>query len=200
MDIIDFIFLICVWYGDNPHCIPELRTYILATKDIFYYKLKKKDKHMRINMLFYLIYVIIEKRVRNQQVDYDGVNYTFVRDDTMSSTSIDEGSLAHHEVSGTEARSNSKQSKQSRQSRQSGQRQKENSDVKDSDIEDKCQYLFVYTNIDDQLSYEMEKERDRRHMMSKLMRTSTKEVEIDTILMKDPRYDVFITKLNSGVA
>jgi hypothetical protein len=175
MDIIDFVFLICVWYGDNVHCTQELKMYISDVKDIFYYKLKKKDKLIRINTLFYLIYVIINKRVRNQEIDYEGANIIIneVIDKSKSETdSVEEVDVKYKNKIKNEVHQ------------------------KDEEVINKCQYLYIYMDYDQQLMYEMERERDKNRMMSKLMRTATKEVEVDGLLMKDHRNDVSITKLS----
>lgn len=187
MDIIDFVFLICVWYGNNPHCTQDLQQYISLVKDIFYYKLKKKDKILRINLLFYLIYVLIEKRTRNQVIDYDGSSWSFeVVVQTESEKPEDNGK-----------KNRSIKRDEGCQGDEEGSRRKvANQDRDTNEIDEKCQYLFIYMEYDEQLRYELELERERNKMMSKLMRTSTKEVEIDSLLMRDPKNDVHITKLS----
>lgn len=179
MDIIDFVFLICVWYGDSIHCTQDLRQYISLVKDIFYYKLKKKDKLVRINMLFYLIYVVIEKRTINQMIDYDGSSWSWSQD-----TIIDNDKM-QNEVEDYE----------SKHKQQHKHQHKHKPNEISREVDEKCQYLFIYMDYDEQLKYEIELERERNKMMSKLMRTSTKEVEIDSLLMRDPKNDVNITKL-----
>jgi len=188
MDIIDFVFLICVWYGNNLHCTEDLRQYISLVKDIFYYKLKKKDKLSRINILFYLIYVIIEKRTQNQMIDYDGSSWSF---DNDNNNDVDAERRGHkHEVGhdNDEDPSINKGSKQR-------SKQKVQQDTTHREVDEKCQYLFIYMEYDDQMRYAIDMERERNKMMAKLMRTSTKEVEIDSLLMRDPKNDVHVTKL-----
>jgi hypothetical protein len=181
MDIIDFVFLICVWYSNTPQCTEELKSYITVAKDIFYYKLKKKDKLLRINILFYMIYVIINKKVRNQEIDFDGVNVqltkTANKQDHFISSEQGDGS---HEI------------RESRESKGKKAIEKH----KDPYVEDKCQYLFIYMEYDQQTMYEIEREREKSRIMAKLMRTSTKEIEVDSLLMKDYRNEVLITKLS----
>ena len=172
-DIIDFVFLLCVWYSKSNHCTKELSSYINHIKDIFYYKLKKKDKPIRINILFYLVYVIINKKVQYQIIDYEGMNNSF--DEEQNST----------QEQGIEQNTLNNQST----------KHKKDKYERNIEVDDKCQYLFVYTDYDQQKLYEMEREREKYRMMSKLMRTATKEVEIDSILMKD--HDVMITKLSN---
>ena len=171
-DIIDFMFLLCVWYSKNTNCTKEIATYINNIKDIYYYKLKKKDKLIRINVLFYLVFVIINKKVRYQEIDYEGVNN--IVDENFQKEDISQ------EVND---KSSSKKTKKDKKER-------------NIDVDDKCQYLFVYMDYDQHKLYEMEREREKNRMMSKLMRSATKEVEIDNILIRDG-YNVSITKLSN---
>lgn len=168
-DIIDFIFILCVWYSNNKQCPKDISLYINHIKDIFYYRLKKKDKLIRINILFYLIHVIINKKVVYQEIDYEGMN--------------NEESAAIQECKDNQEHKNQKTPTVSK-----------NKDERDAQVDDKCQYLFIYMEYDQHKLYEMEHEREKYRMMSKLMRTSTKEVEIDNILMRDT--NVSITKLS----
>lgn len=173
-DIIDFIFLLCVWYSKNSSCTNDIVAYINYIKDIFYYRLKKKDKLIRINILFYLVFVIINKKVRYQEIDYEGINNFDDHDNTQKDLS------QHNDEKVNKIEKTTKKDKQER----------------NTEVDDKCQYLFVYMDYDQHKLYEMEREREKYRMMSKLMRTATKEVEIDNILMKD-NYNVSITKLSS---
>lgn len=177
MDIIDFVFLICVWYGNNPHCTDDLRQYIALIKDIYYYKLKKKEKVVRINILFYLIYVIMEKRTINQPIDYDGSSWMFEEGIRKTLVKEDSDDEASHRKSRKE------------------KRHEGNKDDDNNDIQEKCSYLYILTEYDTQLKYEVDMERERTRMMAKLMRASTKEVDIDTLLMRDPRNEVQVVKL-----
>jgi hypothetical protein len=171
-DIIDFIFLLCVWYSKNTNCNKDIQVYINNVKDIFYYKLKKKEKLIRINALFYLVFVMINKSIRYQEIDYEGRN------------NIIEDDIYRDDIS------------QERNEQSSSKKNKKDKNERNTIVDDKCQYLFVYTDYDQQKLYEMEREREKNRMMSKLMRSSTKEVEIDNILMKDG-YNVSITKLHN---
>jgi hypothetical protein len=171
-DIIDFMFLLCVWYSENTACNKDIKIYINNVKDIFYYRLKKKDKLTRINLLFYLVFVIINKNVRYQEIDYEGVNNVF--DDNVQEDISQEN--------------NTKSS--------STKKNKKDKHERNTIVDDKCQYLFVFMEYDQHKLYELEREREKARMMSKLMRSATKEVEIDNILMKDG-YNVSITKLQN---
>jgi hypothetical protein len=171
-DIIDFIFILCVWYSNNKQCPKDINLYINHIKDIFYYRLKKKDKLIRINILFYLIHIIINKKVIFQEVDYEGMN------NEESNDNQENIEIHEHSTKLQKTHSVSK-----------------NKNERDTQVDDKCQFLFIYTTYDQQKLYEMEHEREKYRMMSKLMRTATKEVEIDNILMRD--HNVSITKLQN---
>lgn len=173
-DIIDFIFLLCVWYGKNENCNKDIKVYINNVKDIFYYRLKKKDKLIRINSLFYLIFVIINKKVRYQEIDYEGINNIVEENVNLEKT------LQEKNEKSSDKHKNCKKDKNERNTM----------------VDDKCQYLFVYMDYDQHKLYEMEREREKNRMMSKLMRSATKEVEIDNILMREG-YNVSITKLQN---
>lgn len=174
-DIIDFIFLLCVWYSKNENCNKSINVYINNVKDIFYYRVKKKDKLIRINLLFYLIFVIINKKTRYQEIDYEGINNNF-----------DEGVNEEKPLQDNNEKSYSDKQKKC----------KRDKSERNTDVDEKCKYLFVYMDYDQQKLYEMEREREKNRMMSKLMRSATKEVEIDNILMRDG-YNVSITKLSN---
>jgi hypothetical protein len=168
-DVIDFIFILCVWYSNNNQCPKDISLYVNHIKDIFYYRLKKKDKLLRINILFYLIHVLINKKVIYQEIDYEGINNDESIEIQECTDTEDLKKQKTHTVSKTK-------------------------DGRDAQVDDKCQYLFIYTDYDQHKLYEMQHERDRYRMLSKLMRTNTKEVEIDSMLMRDP--NVSITKLS----
>ena len=173
-DIIDFIFLLCVWYSKTENCNKDITVYINNVKDIFYFRLKKKDKIIRINALFYLVFVIINKKVRYQEIDYEGMNNIF-----------DEGVTEEKKIILKEINEKS-----------ITKRSKKDNNERNTDVDDKCQYLFIYMDYDQHKLYEMEREREKNRMMSKLMRSATKEVEIDNILMREG-YNVSITKLQN---
>lgn len=43
----------------------EIKQYIELSKDIFYYRLRKKDRPIRVNIIYFSIYVLISKKVKN---------------------------------------------------------------------------------------------------------------------------------------
>jgi len=44
---------------------PKIKQYIELSKDIFYYRLRKKDRPIRVNIIYFSIYVLISKKVKN---------------------------------------------------------------------------------------------------------------------------------------
>jgi hypothetical protein len=66
MDPVDILFLIMMKLDlDNI-----IKTFVFLCKDLFYYRSTKKEKITRINLLFYSIFIIINKNVINKQYDY----------------------------------------------------------------------------------------------------------------------------------
>jgi hypothetical protein len=63
IDIIDYIFIILI----KKEFICD---YVMILKDLFYYRCKKADKLLRINMLYYCVFVIINKQITDQVIDY----------------------------------------------------------------------------------------------------------------------------------
>jgi hypothetical protein len=55
--------------------------------------------------------------------------------------------------------------------------------------------LFFYSYYDEQKGIEMKQQKQRREMMTKLMRSSVKEIEIDSILANHYTKNIIITKL-----
>lgn len=71
LDKIDYLFLILKCLIDNNETLDDkVKKYITYSKNLFYYRLKKKDKLYRINLLFYCFYICITKNVKHQKVLY----------------------------------------------------------------------------------------------------------------------------------
>lgn len=71
LDKVDYLFLILKCFIDNNDTIDEkIKRYITCSKNLFYYRLKKKDKIYRINLLFYCFYICITKNVKHQKILY----------------------------------------------------------------------------------------------------------------------------------
>ena len=72
LDMTDYIFLVVMLYiSSEGNDVPDdVIKYVTMCKDIFYYRLKKKDKMNRINLLFYSILTVVNKKVKYDKFDY----------------------------------------------------------------------------------------------------------------------------------
>lgn len=66
-----FLFLLKL-----PELNPEIKQYIELSKDIFYYRLRKKDRPIRVNIIYFSIYVLISKKVKNIALAANSSNNT----------------------------------------------------------------------------------------------------------------------------
>jgi hypothetical protein len=130
-------------------------------KDLYYFRLRKKDKVKRVNLIFYTLYTIISKSVYFQALDYNGLQQI---ENQNTNTSLN-----------TKTKDTDK-----------------NNDKKE---DDKCKYLFCYTQLDERLTYEVRLERERSQIMSKVLRTPIKEIELDSLLMREPKDYIQVAKL-----
>ncbi len=78
-NMIDLIFTVLLKYIDNNRLPSDVSTYVTTCKDLFYYRLTKKYKLDRINLLLHALYVLIQKKVKYQEIDeyipkYDGTD------------------------------------------------------------------------------------------------------------------------------
>jgi hypothetical protein len=196
LDMIDLVFLICIIYSNHHLCSKDSANYIECMKDIFYYKLKKKDKKKRLNILFYLFHVLIKRHVYSQPIDYEGSIYF----DEFSTTQQNE--LTHEQGDNTQLGIENKsvedksiddnqQKEVSRSQRQS----KQHVDTLNEKVVKKCKYLYLYTVKNEELEMQMKYEREQQRMLSQIYRVRTKEIDVDHLLFKDPRNTVNVTRL-----
>lgn len=171
MDMIDLVFLICIIYSNNSLCPKELAIYIECMKDIFYYKLKKRDKKKRLNIVFYMFHVLIKKQVYSQPIDYEGSYYLNNIITPSSTMNID---VNNNDI---EDKSSSKRV------------------ITNEDVIRKCKFLYLYTEKNEQLEIQMRYERERERMISQLYKVKTKDIDVDHLLSKDPRNTVNVTRL-----
>jgi hypothetical protein len=69
--IIDCIFTVIIKFlQSNDRIGDDIREYIILCKDIYYYNCKQKDKLDRINILFYTIFIIIQRKIKYQEIKY----------------------------------------------------------------------------------------------------------------------------------
>lgn len=71
LDSIDHLFLVIKHYIDNNDVEPGILDYIILSKNLFFYKIKKKYKKHRINIVFYCFYIIITQKTKNFKIQYD---------------------------------------------------------------------------------------------------------------------------------
>lgn len=166
LDAADIMFILFVVYGNHSSCPKHLSDYITLIKDLYYFKLLKKDKIKRANLIFYTLYTIISKSVYFQALDYNGLQ------------------IDNQKPNASNASNTSNTSKT-----------KDIDTIKNKIDDDKCKYLFCYTELDERLSYEVRLERERSQIMSKVLRTPTKDIELDTLLMREPKDYIQVAKL-----
>lgn len=160
LDAHDIMFILFVIYGNHSSCPRHLTHYITLIKDLYYFKLRKKDKVKRANLIFYTLYAIISKSVYYQALDYNGLQNESQKAAIVESKEVD----------------------------------KTKGD-KSLDDNDKCKYLFCYTELNERLSYEVRLERERSQIMSRVVQTPTKEIELDSLLMREPKDYIQVAKL-----
>jgi hypothetical protein len=64
----DCIFLFLLNIIDILEFRSSIKKYINICKDIFYYRLKKKDRHLRVNLIYYSIIILISKKISNKSL------------------------------------------------------------------------------------------------------------------------------------
>lgn len=160
MDIIDIVFLLCMIYVEKDAMDDDLKEYVKCMKDLFYYKLKKKDKKQRVNILFFIIYVIIHKNVSRQIIDFEGCQL---------SVSVD--SQPPPKV--------------------------KNQQKEPYNVNNKCKFLFICTEVNQELETEIRLERERMKRFNQILREKTKDININSLLMKEPRENIEILKIKS---
>lgn len=158
LDAPDIMFILFVVYGNHSSCPRHLTHYITLIKDLYYFKLRKKDKAKRANLIFYTLYAIISKSVYYQTLDYNGLHI-----ETQKTTLLEN-------------------------------KEEDKNKGRALDDNDKCKYLFCYTPLDERLSYEVRLERERSQIMSRVLRTPTKEIELDSLLMREPKEYIHVYK------
>lgn len=193
MDIVDLVFLICIIYSNNSLCPKELATYIECMKDIFYYRLKKKDKKKRLNIVFYMFHVLIKKHVYSQPIDYEGSHYL---NDVITSASITHPNTTEYDIQ-KQNDGQDQLDKQDKPDKGQSHSTKNNSKqmVTNEDVIRKCKFLYLYTEKDEQLEIQMRYEREREKMLSQLYRVKTKDIDVDHLLFRDPKNNVNVTRL-----
>jgi hypothetical protein len=73
MILMKFINLNSNYVGKTFRLGEDICEYVTLCKDIFYYNCKQKDKLDRINLLFYMIYILIQRKVKYQEIKYEKI-------------------------------------------------------------------------------------------------------------------------------
>ena len=70
LDMIDVLFMLIMVFVTNNDVNRDVSSYVHLCKDIFYYRVKKKNKINRINLLFYGFLIILNKHVKYGKYEY----------------------------------------------------------------------------------------------------------------------------------
>jgi hypothetical protein len=65
----DIIYLVILRFVNTVSLPDDVNEFALLSKDLFYYRCKQKLKKQRANLLFYSVYVIMQRNVINQYLD-----------------------------------------------------------------------------------------------------------------------------------
>jgi hypothetical protein len=69
-DGIDVIFLVIMKYLETNRVPSDVKEYITICKDLFFYRCKVKDRLDRVNVLFYAVYILMNRSTKFQEVEY----------------------------------------------------------------------------------------------------------------------------------
>jgi hypothetical protein len=64
----------------------NVEKYITTCKDLFYYRLRKKDRYYRENLIYFCVYILIKKQVTYKEISGNSHDYLFIYpkcDDTI---------------------------------------------------------------------------------------------------------------------
>ena len=78
IDSYDCIFVFLIQLLSILTVKSKIKKYIECCKDIFYYRLKKKDKLHRKNLILYAVYVLVSKKVSYKQISNSSHDYLFI--------------------------------------------------------------------------------------------------------------------------
>lgn len=78
IDNYDCIFVFLIQLMSIITLRSKVKKYIECCKDIFYYRLKKKDKFHRKNLILYAVYVLVSRKVSYKQISNSSHDYLFI--------------------------------------------------------------------------------------------------------------------------
>lgn len=73
-DGIDLLFIIIIKYIESNRIPPDIKSYVNTCKKMYYFSCRQKDRMERINLLFYALFVLIQRKVGYQEVQYKNLN------------------------------------------------------------------------------------------------------------------------------
>lgn len=78
LDPYDCMFLFLLEATELLPIEDSVKRYVMHCKDIFYYRLKKRDKPLRSSLIYYCVYVLTTKHVSYRAIASHGHEYLFV--------------------------------------------------------------------------------------------------------------------------
>ena len=75
LDGYDCMFLFLLNIIDMLEFRSSIKKYCNVCKDIFYYRLKKKDRPLRVNLIYFTIIILISKKISNKQLVGKSTDY-----------------------------------------------------------------------------------------------------------------------------
>jgi hypothetical protein len=136
IDIVDILFIVLILFSGSTYCSKILQQYINISKDIFYLRTTKQKKLERINIVFYIVYVIIFDDLINVECDIK----KYIEDVSPlenialpNTVDIDEASYHAGET---------------------------------SDVNEKCKHLYFYSEYDEPLALQVKFEKERNKLKS----------------------------------
>lgn len=73
-DGIDLLFIILIKYIELNRIAPDIKNYVNTCRRMYYVSCRQKDKMERINLLFYALFVLIQRKVGYQEIQYKNLN------------------------------------------------------------------------------------------------------------------------------
>lgn len=73
-DGIDILFIIIIRYIESNRISPDIKNYVSTCKRMYYFNFRQKDKMGRINLLFYALFVLLQRKVGYQEMQYKNLN------------------------------------------------------------------------------------------------------------------------------
>lgn len=155
LDVIDMVFIVCMLYSQSTLCAVELASYISISKDIFYFKVCKKDKKERVNLLFYVVYTIITRKAFNTPFDGLGI-------EQVEKAILEEQSMLEEE----------KLRVDDQVVKDKGSIEKAKKNMETEDAINKCRFLYFYSDYDDHVGLQIRFEKERLQLLDRIEQTS----------------------------